>query len=273
MKPALVIEPSRGWRGLDLRGLWEYRELLGFLVWRDLKVRYRQTLVGAAWAVLHPLLTLAVLTVIFGVVAQMPSEGYPYTLFVYCGLVPWIYFSGALSLASTSLVGDASLLTKVYFPRLVIPVAAVIRPLAELGLSLAAVIGLAAWMGVVPTWRLLTLPVFVLFATVTALAVTVWLSALHVHYRDVGYMVPLLVQLWMFVSPVAYPVSLVPERWRPLYSLNPIAGVIEGFRWAVLGKTSPALDVVAASAVGVAVLLAGGLVVFRRLERSFADVV
>jgi lipopolysaccharide transport system permease protein len=269
----LVIEPSRGWISLKLRELWEYRELLYFLVWRDVKVRYKQTLFGAAWAILQPLLTMIIFIVVFRQFANVPSDGLPYSIFAYTALLPWNFFSNALNRSSVSIVGQANLISKIYFPRLIVPLSATISGLVDFAVAFVILIGMMAWFGIVPSWGILTLPLFLLLALMTALAAGLWLSALNVRYRDIGYVIPLLTQLWMFASPVAYPLSLVPEKWRLLYSLNPMAGVIEGFRWALLGKESPDFAVISASAAVVVLLVFGGMVYFKRMERTFADLV
>jgi lipopolysaccharide transport system permease protein len=270
---ALIIQPRKHLFHLDLRSVWEYRELLFFLIWRDVKVRYKQTVVGAAWAILQPFMTMVIFTIVFGQFAKIPSEGLPYSVFTYTALLPWQYFAQAISNSSDSLVGSANLITKVYFPRLIVPFSAAVAPLVDFAIAFIILVGMTAWFGIVPTWGVLALPLFLLLALTTALAVGLWLSALNVKYRDVRYTIPFLVQCWLYASPVAYPVSLVPEQWRLLYSLNPMAGVIEGFRWALLGKTSPDFGVMAVSTVVVLVLLLGGLVYFTRMERTFADVV
>jgi lipopolysaccharide transport system permease protein len=269
----LRIEPTRGFFKLDLAAVWEYRELLYFLVWRDVKVRYKQTIIGAAWAILQPLMTMIIFTVIFGNFANIPSNGLPYSIFAYTALMPWNYFSQAISRGGMSLVGEANLIVKVYFPRLIIPIASVVAPLVDFFLSFLVLIVMIVWFGIVPGWHVLCLPVFLLLALMTGLAVVLWLSPLNVRYRDVGHTIPFLTQFWLYASPVAYPVSLVPEKWRLLYSLNPMVGVIEGFRWTLLGTEAPAFGVIAVSAVMVIVLLSGGVVFFKRMERSFADVI
>jgi lipopolysaccharide transport system permease protein len=271
--PTVVIQPRKGLFDLDLQDVWEYRELLYFLIWRDVKVRYKQTVIGAAWAILQPLLTMTIFTVIFGNFAKISSDGFPYSIFAYTALLPWNYFSQAITRSGASLVGDANLISKVYFPRLIVPVAAAVAPLVDFAVAFVVLLGMMAWFGIVPTWGLLALPLFILLALITALAVGLWLSALNVRYRDVGHTIAFLTQLWMFASPVVYPVSLVPERWRLLYSLNPMVGVIEGFRWALLGGKSPDVGVLAASTAVVMVLLMSGLVYFKQMERTFADVV
>jgi len=271
--PVIVIEPSRGWVSLKLRELWQYRELLFFLTWRDVKVRYAQAALGVAWAVLQPLLTMVIFSVIFGQLAKLPSDGIPYPIFSYAALLPWQLFAGALQRAGTSLVGNANLLTKVYFPRLIIPLSAVAAGLVDFAISFVVLLGLMLYYGVTPTWNVLWLPVFVLLALLTALAVGLWLSALNVQYRDVQHAIPFLIQAWMYASPVAYSAGLIPTGpWRIVYGLNPLAGVIQGFRWALLGA-SPPDELMAASVVMVLVLLTTGLFYFRRMERTFADVV
>jgi lipopolysaccharide transport system permease protein len=271
--PTVVIQPGRGLWDLGLAALWEYRELLYFLVWRDVKIRYKQTALGVAWAVLQPVLMMAIFTVVFSRLARVPSEGLPYPLFAFVGLLPWTCFAEALSRGSVSVASEAQLIRKIYFPRLLIPLAGVVAPLVDFGIAFILLLGMMIWYGVVPTVSLLALPGFLLFAVATSLAVSLWLSALNAKYRDVKHTIPFLVQIWLFASPVAYPVSMVPEAWRTLYSLNPMAGVIEGFRWALLGKQSPDFALMAVSAGVVAILLLGGLVYFRHMERSFADVI
>jgi len=269
----ITIKPSHGWGLPSLRELAEYWELLYFLVWRDVKVRYKQTFIGVAWAILQPVMTMMIFTVIFGNFAKLPSDGLPYPIFAFTALLPWNYFSQAISRSGLSLVGDSSLIRKVYFPRLIIPLASVAAPLVDFFVSFLVLLIMMAWFGIAPSWGLLFLPLFLLLALMTALAVGLWLSPLNVRYRDVGHTIPFLLQFWMYASPVAYSISLIPEKWRLLYSLNPMAGVIEGFRWALLGKESPAFAVMALSAVMVAALLLGGIVFFKRTERTFADII
>jgi lipopolysaccharide transport system permease protein len=256
-----------------LRELWEYRELLYFLAWRDVKIRYKQAALGVTWAVIQPLLTMVIFSVIFGQLAKLPSDGIPYPVFSYAALLPWQLFAGALQRAGTSLVGNSNLITKVYFPRLVIPISAVAAGLVDFGISFVVLLGLMAFYGNTPTWAILTLPLFVLLAALTALAVGLWLSALNVQYRDVQHMIPFLVQAWMYASPVAYSAGLIPGGpWRIIYGLNPLAGVIQGFRWALLGAAPPD-ELMAVSVIIVIVLLVSGLFYFRRMEKTFADVV
>lgn len=271
--PVTVIEPSRGWVSLRLRALWRSRELLYFLIWRDVKVRYKQTLLGAAWAILQPLLTMVVFSIFFGKLARMPSDGVPYPLFAYVALVPWTFFANGLILSSGSLVSNQSLLRKVYFPRLVIPISAVASGLIDFGIAFVVLLGLAARYGVTPTSHMLWLPALVLLALVTALGVGLWFSALNVLYRDIQYVVPFLVQVWLYATPIVYPSSLVPERWRTLYALNPMVGVVEGFRWALLGTGTAPGPMILVSAAAAVALMIGGLFFFRRMEKSFSDVV
>jgi lipopolysaccharide transport system permease protein len=273
------IRPGSGWRALDLRELWRYRELLWFLALRDVKLRYKQTALGVAWAVIQPLFSMAVFSLFFGKLAGIPSDGVPYPLFALCGLLPWQLFSYALTQSSNSVVAEQRLITKVYFPRLIVPVSSVLSGLVDFAIAFVLLMGMMGCYAVAGDfraavgWGLLAVPLFALFALATALAVGLWLAALNVQYRDFRYTIPFLTQFWMFASPVAYPSDLVPGPWRPLYGLNPMAGVIEGFRWALLGKADPSWPLVAVSACVVAGLLAGGVFYFRRLERTFADVV
>src|SRR5215468_3878592 len=267
--PTLLIEPGRGWAPLKLRDLWEYRDLLYFLTWRDIKVRYKQTALGAAWAVIQPLFTMLVFALFFGRLAKVPSDGIPYPLFSYTALLPWQFFAYALTESSNSVVANERLITKVYFPRLVVPLASILAGLVDFVMAFVLVIGMMVWYGVRPTWAILTLPVFVIFTVATALGVGLWLSALNVQYRDVRYTLTFIVQFWLLASPVAYSSTLVPVRWRPFYGLNPMAGVIEGFRWALLGKAQPPGAILWVSVVVVAVVLVGGLYYYRRMEKTF----
>lgn len=271
--PVIVIRPSKGWVPLNLRDLWEYRELLYFLVWRDIKVRYKQTVIGAAWAILQPFLTMVVFSIFFGRLAGVPSDGIPYPVFAYTALLPWQLFAHALIESGNSLVANQQLITKVYFPRLVIPLSAVLAGLVDFGIAFIVLLGMLLYYGIVPTAAVITLPFFLLFAIATALGVGLWLSALNVQYRDVRYTIPFLTQFWLFATPIAYPSSLIPEPWRSWYGLNPMAGVVEGFRWALLGKDGGTGSLIIVSTVVVSVLLIGGLAYFRRMEKTFADVV
>jgi lipopolysaccharide transport system permease protein len=270
---AVTIQASNGLFHLNLNTVWHYRELLYFLIWRDIKVRYKQTAIGAGWAILQPLTTMVIFTIVFGNFAKIPSDDLPYPIFTYTALLPWNYFAQAIGRSGVSVVGSANLISKVYFPRLIIPLSAAVAPLVDFAIAFVILLGMMAWFGIEPTWGLLVLPLFLLMALATALAVGLWLSALNVRYRDVGYIIPFLIQIWMYASPVAYPVGLVPEKWRLLYSLNPMAGVIEGFRWAILNKELPNFEVMGASGIIVMILLLGGLIYFRRMERIFADIV
>ena len=265
--------PSSGWVSMRYRELWDYRELFYFLTWRDIKVRYKQTAFGAAWAVLQPFLTMVVFSLFFGSLAGISSGDVPYPVFAFAALVPWTFFATAVALAASSLVEQERILAKVYFPRLIVPAAAVLACLVDFAIAFVVLLGMMLVYGIVPSAAIVTLPLFVMFAAVTALAVGLWLSALNVQYRDVRYVVPFLVQLWLFASPVAYPSSLVPEPWDAVYGLNPMVGVIEGFRWALLGEAQPPGSMLAVSVAATAALLVGGLLYFRRMERSFADVV
>ncbi|MCE5308745.1 MAG: ABC transporter permease [Acidobacteriales bacterium] len=271
--PVLRIEPSKGWVSLKLRELWQFRELLYFLTWRDIKVRYKQTALGAAWAILQPLLTMLIFSLFFGRLAKMPSDGLPYPIFTLAGLVPWTFFAYGLNQSSNSLVGSANLIKKVYFPRLTIPISSVLGGVVDFLFAFGLLVVMMLYYGVGLTWQALWLIPFFLLAFVTSLGVGLWLSALNVEYRDVRYVVPFLVQFWMYATPIAYPSSLLGEPWRTVYGINPMVGVVEGFRWALLGaKTQPGPMVAVSSTVAV-LLLVSGAFYFRRMERTFADVV
>jgi len=269
----VVIEPKKGLFQLDLKGIWQYRELLYFLVWRDLKVRYKQTVIGIGWAVLQPFVTMVIFTIIFGKLVKVPSDGIAYPIFAYSALLPWNYFASALQRCVVSVVGDAALVSKVYFPRLILPLAGTISGFADFFVSFLLLLGMMTFYHLGLSWTVLVLPFFLLLALSTALAVGLWLSALNVRYRDVGHTIPFLMQVWMYASPIVYPVSVIPEKYRFFYSLNPMVGVIEGFRWALLGKQSPDFAVMAISVAMVLLLISGGLVFFRNMEKTFADVV
>lgn len=271
--PVHVIAPASGWVPIRLGELWEYRELLYFLVWREVKIRYKQTALGVAWAVIQPVFTMVVFTVVFGHFGKLPSDGLPYQVFALCALLPWQLFAFALSESSNSVVANQRLITKVYFPRLIMPIASVCVGLVDFCVSFCVLIALIAWYGLVPSAAIWTLPLFALLAVMTALGVGLWLSALNVKYRDVRYTLPFLTQIWMFATPVAYSMSLVPAAWRPYYALNPMVGVVEGFRWALLGRGGSPGMAVAISVGVVLALLVSGLFFFRRMERTFADVV
>jgi lipopolysaccharide transport system permease protein len=271
--PVHVIAPARGWVPIRLGELWEYRELLYFLVWREVKIRYKQTALGVVWAVIQPVFTMVVFTVVFGHFGKLPSDGLPYPVFALCALLPWQLFAFALSESSNSVVANQRLITKVYFPRLIMPIASVCVGLVDFGVSFCVLVALIAYYGLVPGMGVWTVPLFALLAVMTALGVGLWLSALNVKYRDVRYTLPFLTQIWMFATPVAYSMSLVPAAWRPFYALNPMVGVVEGFRWALLGRGGSPGVAVAISLGVVAALLVSGLFFFRRMERTFADVV
>jgi lipopolysaccharide transport system permease protein len=268
-----VIEPTHGWRALDLRELWTYRELVYFLAWRDVKVRYKQTALGIGWVVLQPLAAMAIFSIVFGRLANLPSDGVPYPLFVFAGLVPWFYFANATSTASGSLVANTNLVSKVYFPRLAVPLAAVLAGLVDLAIGLVLELVLVGIFGVPPTPRLVLVPLLVMLLALTALAVSIWLSALDVQYRDVRYAIPFLIQLWLFATPVVYPLSVVSDRWQWLFALNPVTGTIETFRWALLGSGEFPAPQLALGVVTTLLILGSGLLYFRRVERTFADVI
>jgi lipopolysaccharide transport system permease protein len=270
--PVLRITPPSRWWVLPFDELWAYRGLLYFFVWRDIKIRYKQTAIGAAWAVLQPLLTMLVFTLFFGRLAHIPSGGLPYPIFYYSALLPWMYFAAALQNATSTIVENQRLITKVYFPRLALPLSSVLSGLVDFGISFLMFVAMMAYYRIRPTAAILWLPVFLLLAILTALGIGLWLSALNAIYRDVRYVVPFLVQFWLFASPVAYPSSLVPEKWRWLYGLNPMAGVIEGFRWSLAGGDPPGQLIFVSTAVMVVVLLAG-LAYFQKMETTIADVV
>jgi homopolymeric O-antigen transport system permease protein len=268
-----LIRPSRGWRDLDLRELWESRELLFFLIWRDVKVRYKQTALGAAWAIVNPVLTMIVFSIFFGGLAGIPSDGVPYPIFSLAALVPWTFFASGLTLAANSMVGDQSLITKIYFPRLTIPMAAVLSNLVDVALSFLVLLGLLRFYRISLVVQLMWLPLFVFFALVATLGVGLWLAALNVRYRDIRYITPYLIQVWLFVTPVVYPSSLLAEPWRTVYMINPLAGVVEGFRWTLLGTSAPPALAMMVSALCAVVIAASGALYFRRVEKSFADII
>jgi lipopolysaccharide transport system permease protein len=271
--PVLVLRPSRGFLRLDLKEVWAYRELLLFLVWRDIKVRYKQTALGAAWAIIQPVMTMVVFSIFFGRLAKVPSDGVPYPVFAFAALLPWQLFAFSLTESSNSLVGSQNLITKVYFPRLVIPLSSVLAGIVDFAIAFVVLLGLMFWYGIRPTTAVVWLPLFVLLALATALSVGLWLSALNVKYRDVRYTIPFLTQFWMFATPVAYSSRLVPQPWRAWFGLNPMAGVVEGFRWALLGKSESPGGLIWVSVIAVLLLLTGGLFYFRRTESTFADLV
>jgi lipopolysaccharide transport system permease protein len=268
-----VIKPSKGWVSLGLKNLWEYRELLYFLTWRDIKVRYKQTVLGATWAIIQPFFTMVVFSLFFGRLAKIPSDGIPYPLFAFAALVPWTFFANGLSQSSNSLVGSANLITKVYFPRLIIPVSSILSGFIDFAIAFAVFILMALYYGIYPTISIILLPFLLLLGFTTALGVGLWLSALNVKFRDVRYVIPFLTQFWLFATPIAYPSSLLSEPWRTIYGINPMAGVVEGFRWAILGTdTAPAPMIFVSALVSLAVLISG-VFYFKRVEKSFADII
>jgi lipopolysaccharide transport system permease protein len=269
----LRIAPSKGWVSLKLHELWAYRELLYFLTWRNVKVRYMQTVLGIGWAIIQPLFTMVIFSLFFGRLAKVPSDGLPYPVFAYTALVPWTFFSNGLSLTSNSLVGSSSLITKVYFPRLVVPISSVMSGVVDFLLAFILLLGMMGYYHVAPTGRIVWIPVLFLLGWITALGVGLWFSALNVQFRDVQHIVPFLTQIWLFATPIAYPSSLLSEPWRTIFGINPMVGVVEGFRWALLGtKTAPGPMILVSTTISLA-LLVGGAFYFRRMEKTFADVV
>ena len=266
------IQPSRGWAWPKLRELWEYRELIFFFAWRDIKVRYRQTVLGALWAIIQPVFTMVIFSLFFGRLAGVPSDGLPYPVFSFAALVPWTFFTNALTQASNSLVLSANMIKKIYFPRLSLPIATVLAGVIDFVLAFMVLLGIMLFYGLVPTSNILWLPLFLLLALVTSLGVSLWLSAMNVQFRDVRYTIPFLTQAWLFVTPIAYPSSLLSEPWRTLYGLNPMAGVVEGFRWALLGTDTAPGPMTVVSALVALTLFVSGAFYFRRMEQSFADV-
>ncbi|MCC7447213.1 MAG: ABC transporter permease [Anaerolineae bacterium] len=270
--PKIIIQPAKGWVPLKIRELWQHRELIYFLIWRDVKIRYKQTVLGTAWAIVPPFMSMVVFSIFFGGLAKIPSDNIPYPIFTYTALVPWTLFASGLTQSSNSLAGAAGLITKVYFPRLVIPIAALLSGVVDFALAFVLLLAMMLYYGLVPTINVIFLPLFLLLALVTALGIGLWLSALNVQFRDVRYIVPFLTQFWMFATPIVYPSSLLSPEWRIIYGLNPMAGVVEGFRWALLGTDSapgPMILVSAAASLG---LLISGAFYFRRMEKAFADV-
>jgi lipopolysaccharide transport system permease protein len=271
--PHIRVERSSGWVSLRLGDLWEYRELVYFLTWRDIKVRYKQTVLGAAWAVLQPVLTMLVFSLFFGRLARMPSEGVPYPIFTFAALVPWTFFANGLTQSSNSLVGSANLITKVYFPRLIVPVATVLSGVIDFLLAFVVLVVMMAYYHIAPSATVVWLPLFLLLAVMASLGTGLWLSAMNVQFRDVRYTVPFLTQFWLFATPIAYPSSLLHQPWRTIFGVNPMVGAVEGFRWALFGHASPPVAVVAVSFVSAVCLLVTGALYFRRMERTFADIV
>jgi lipopolysaccharide transport system permease protein len=271
--PVLRIQPSRGWVSLKLKELWEYRELLYFLTWRDVKVRYKQTVIGAAWAIIQPFFTMVVFSLFFGKLAKVPSDGIPYPIFSYAALVPWTFFANGLSQSSNSLVGGANLIKKIYFPRLVMPTSGVVSGVVDFVLAFIVLLGMMLFYHILPTANVIWLPIFLLLAFVTSLGVGLWLSAMNVQFRDVRYVVPFLTQFWLFATPIAYPSSLLSEPWRTIYGLNPMVGVVEGFRWALLRTNTAPGPIIIVSTLAALAILVSGAYYFRRMEKTFADVV
>jgi lipopolysaccharide transport system permease protein len=271
-KPFAIREPSKGF-SLKLKELVEFHELIYFLTWRDLKVRYKQTALGVVWAILQPFLTMVVFTIFFGRLAKIPSDGVPYPIFSYAALLPWQLFANGVTNSSNSLVNNSNLITKIYFPRLIMPISSVGGGLIDFCVAFLVLIGMMFYYGITPTLSILTLPFFILLAIATSFSVSLWLSAINVKYRDVRYTIPFLTQIWLFLTPIAYPSSLVPEKWSLIYGLNPMAGVVEGFRWALLGQSNQNWYLISASVLIVIVLLIGGLIYFKRMERTFADII
>jgi lipopolysaccharide transport system permease protein len=271
--PVVRIVPSRGWVSLRLGELWEYRELLYFLAWRNIKVRYKQTALGAAWAVIQPVCTMIVFSLFFGKLGRIPSDGVPYPLFSLAALVPWSFFANGLSHSSNSMVGSANLIKKVYFPRLVVPISTVLSEVVDFFLAFLILAGMMVYYGRTPTANAAFLPLFLLLAFVTSLGVGLWLSAMNIKYRDVRYVLPFIIQFWMFATPIAYPSSLLPQPWRTLYGLNPMAGVVEGFRWALLGTATAPGKMIIVSSVAAVLILVTGAFYFRRMEKTFADII
>ena len=269
----LILKPTRGWGRLNLGEMWKYRELTYFLTWRDLKVRYKQTVLGASWAILQPFLSMIVFSVFFGGLLNVPSEGVPYPVFSYTALLPWGVFAKALNDAGRSLVTNRAMITKIYFPRMVIPLASVVSGLVDFAIAFVVLLGMMWYFNIPPTSNIWTLPLFLLLAMITALGVGLWLSALNVLYRDIGYIIPFLTQLWFYLTPIVYPASEVPEQWQTLYALNPMVGVVEGFRWALLGTDTSPGPMVAVSSIVALLMLISGMFYFRRMERNFADMV
>jgi lipopolysaccharide transport system permease protein len=272
-KTVTLIRPSRGWISLRLQEVWKYRELLYFLIWRDIKVRYKQTIIGAAWAIIQPFFTMVVFSLFFGWLAKIPSDGIPYPIFSYAALVPWMFFANGLSQSSDSLVGSANLIKKVYFPRLAIPTAAVLSGIVDFVLAFSVLLGMMFFYGIIPTWNIVWLPAFLILTLMTSLGVGLWFSAMNVQFRDVRYTVPFLTQFWLFSTPIAYPSSLLSESWRTVYAINPMVGVVEGFRWALLGTNTTPGPIIIVSSMAAFMVLVSGAFYFRRMEKTFADVV
>ncbi|HRO02520.1 MAG TPA: ABC transporter permease [Terricaulis sp.] len=268
-----VIRPDRGWLDLDLGAVWRFRELLGVLVLRDLQVLYKQALLGAGWAILQPVFAVIIFSIIFGYIVKMPSEGVPYPLFAFAGVLPWTYFAEAVRRSGVGLVTDAELVRKIYFPRLIMPLANVVSPLVDFCIAFCVLLVVMAFYGIAPNAKMLLIPFLLAITALLALSIGLWLAPINVRFRDIKHTLPFMIQIWMYATPIVYPLSIVPEQWQMLYSLNPMVGVIEGFRWAVFDKGDPNFMALGMSAGIIVVLLAGGLVFFRRMERTFADVI
>ncbi|MFC1623849.1 ABC transporter permease [Candidatus Omnitrophota bacterium] len=272
-KGVIVIQPTRGWRSINLDEIWRYRELLYFLTWRDVKVRYKQTVLGVAWAILQPFFIMVVFSLFFGRLAKIPSDGIPYPIFSYAALVPWTFFANGLRQSSDSLVTSANLIRKIYFPRMVLPISAILSGVVDFVLAFLVLLGMMLFYGIVPTANVVWLPFLLVLALTTSLGIGLWLTAMNVQFRDVRYTVPFLIQAWLFATPIAYPSSLLSEPWRTLYGINPMVGVVEGFRWALLGtNTAPGPIILVSTLVSVGLLISGAFY-FRRMEKNFADVV
>jgi lipopolysaccharide transport system permease protein len=267
------IRPDRGWLDLDLGAVWRFRELLVVLMMRDIQVLYKQALLGAGWAILQPVFAVTIFTIVFGYFARMPSEGIPYPLFAFAGVLPWTYFAEAVRRSATGLVTDSELVRKIYFPRLIMPLANVVTPLLDFCIAFVILLILMAFYGIAPSWKFLLVPPLMIIAALLALSIGLWLAPINVRFRDIKHTLPFMIQIWMYASPIVYPLSMVPEQWQWAYSLNPMVGVIEGFRWAVFDQGEPNFMALGISGVMIVFLLAGGLVFFRRMERSFADVI
>ncbi len=272
--PLVILRPARGWSLINLRDLWNYRELIFFMTWRDLKVRYKQTILGIGWAVIKPFMTMIVFSIFFGKLAAMPSDGIPYPIFSYSGLLAWELFSGAVSSASRSLVTNAHMITKIYFPRIILPLSSVLSGVVDFLIAFVILIGMMIYYHITPTVNIWTLPVFVLLTLITAMGVGLWLAALNVLYRDVNYITPFLTQFWLFITPIVYPASMLSQKWQIIYALNPMVGVVEAFRWALLGggRAAPGMTMIISASVSI-ILLITGLLYFRKTERLFADMV
>lgn len=268
-----IIRPSAGWFDLDLGAVWRHRELLFYLVWREVKIRYKQAALGVAWAVVQPLMTVLIFTAIFGIFARFPSDGLPYPVFALAAVLPWTYFAEALRRGATGLVTDADLVRKIYFPRLIIPVAGVSSPLVDFMFGMIILVAVMLWHGLTPGWTILLLPFWLAITLLLALAISFWLGPINVRYRDVMHTLPFVTQVWMFATPIVYPLSMIPQKWQALYSLNPMVGIVEGFRWSLLGVGQPNMLAIAISFAVISLVLIGGAVYFRKMERSFADVI